>query len=259
MHSFSQLSDRKHIIVPAHLFNLASLQCSRHIFWTFNRQLRVVHRRWLPSLQSVKLLIWNVSRISQERDSLIDINCLHQRWCHFVLIRIVRSQHPLVTSTLCLCSTVHTSCSWEAHPFHRVERAAGLRKRCLLLNRGTTWVSRAHAWLACIIRCACVVDSVKLWVGLGRSVKFSCVVFWCIEKLFVSLMTVLVILWIFDIEIWDPAQLTKNISIFANFCIIRHSGPFYFIFFVRIELATWNQRNIILLAERFVKIFLHYI
>ena len=180
--------------------------------------------------------------------------CLHHWRSNFMLIWEVRPQHPLIGCALRLCSTVRTSGRRETHTLHGVEWATGLSKRCLLSNWGASGMNRAHAWLACIVGWS--LHSEKFWVCLRGSVKFSSVVFWCIEELFVSGVTVMIILRIFYVKIGDPAQLTKNIPIFAYFCIIWHSGPLHFVFLIRIQLPPWNQRYVSLLTERFVKVFL---
>jgi hypothetical protein len=77
-----------------------------------------------------------------------------------------------------------------------------------------------------------------------------------IEELTVAVVAVIIVLRFHDVKVWDPAKFTEHVSSFANFCIIRHSRAFNFVFFVGVKLTTWYKRDGLIIAEGLIEIFL---
>ena len=86
--------------------------------------------------------------------------------------------------------------------------------------------------------------------------ELSRVVFRSIEELTVAIMTVFVVLGLLDVEVGNPAKLTENVPLLANFCVVGHPSSLYFVLFVGVKLATRLLCDVLLLPEGFIEIFL---
>jgi len=81
--------------------------------------------------------------------------------------------------------------------------------------------------------------SEKFRVGHSWVIKCNMIVHWAIKIFSICNMSLFIIFWTFNIEIWYPTKLSINVSIFCHSWIIRHSSSFYLIHFIRIKFSFW--------------------
>ena len=75
-----------------------------------------------------------------------------------------------------------------------------------------------------------------------------------IKILSIRWMSLSIILRALDVKVRDPPQLAINISILRNIRIVRHSGSFDFVHFIRVILSSWFDQNRLLRLELFVEV-----
>lgn len=96
--------------------------------------------------------------------------------------------------------------------------------------------------------------SEKFGVGHRRIIKGHMVVHWAVEVLTIGSMAGLVVFWAFDIEVWDPPELTINITIFWNFRIIWHPGALNLIHFIGVMLPFWLYKDWLFLLVGLIEV-----
>ena len=87
----------------------------------------------------------------------------------------------------------------------------------------------------------CVLSE-ELWIGHSWIIECYVIVHGTIEILSIGSMSCVVIFWAFYIEIWNPSELSINISILWNSWIVWHSGTLNIVHFIRIWFSLgFNQ------------------
>lgn len=70
-------------------------------------------------------------------------------------------------------------------------------------------------------------------------IERNMVVHWTIEVFSITSVSSIVILWAFYIKVWDPSELTIDITVFWNTRVIWHSGSLNFIHLIWIVFSSW--------------------
>ena len=76
-------------------------------------------------------------------------------------------------------------------------------------------------------------------IGHGWVIECNMIVHWSIKVFSVSSMSLVIILWAFNVKIWNPSQLTINISVLWNTWIVWHSGTLDLIHLIWIMFPSW--------------------
>jgi len=76
----------------------------------------------------------------------------------------------------------------------------------------------------------CVLPE-EFWVGHSWVIKSYMVIHRSIKVFSVCYMSLIVIFWALNVEIWYPSQFSVNVSVFCDSRIIGHSSSFHFVHF----------------------------
>ena len=170
-----------------------------------------------------------------------------------MFIWVIRLQDPLFC--LRLCFIVCAPGILITHTLHLAEWASCLTKlRHLLLNRG--WINRPHSWLAHFIRDETMVPLEEILRSPRTNVELESVVFWCIEEFFESFVSMDIVFWVFNVEVWDPAKLAEHVSMLADSSVVWHSCPFNFVLLVWVQWTTRLNSDGLPLTKWFIEVFL---
>ena len=58
------------------------------------------------------------------------------------------------------------------------------------------------------------------------------VILWTVKELSESGVHLVIILRVLNVEVVDPAELTINVSLLGQFCVVRHSRSLDFVLFI---------------------------
>lgn len=172
------------IVIPSHLLPLYLLQVPLTRFWLRRRdrtcRLCIVNKfksiEFLISPNDLtKLLIWNVTDISQEGDWVRYCDCLMHNLTYFMSITCVRTQYKLCPK----CGLCWTSCCWKSLSLCWIHRSTMIYK-CIILKLNLSRALRSWNW-----SCNWVLWSVcskKICVGHWRCMKFAGILLWSVEE-----------------------------------------------------------------------------
>ena len=58
------------------------------------------------------------------------------------------------------------------------------------------------------------------------------VILWTVEELSEGVVILVIILGVLNVEVVDPAELTINVSLFGQLCVVRHSRSLDFVLLI---------------------------